>query len=237
MRWILTFAGAASLVLASAGCRGGTTQATDARNAQAAIAPATATGQAPSGPQFEKHSAGGLAMFIPSGWRNLDELPGPLYLNGDGLLTPPADKDGPIQVGIAIERYPNQRGAAIEGARQNLAAGKNNPRLRTLGEGMVEQIKLTDGTDAAYLSIEFIKDGSRRSLQQKVFAKDGNSTGYVILGWIVTAKDSRFLDDHPQAAALLRAYLQSLVFDESKLSDVAVRAASAKFASASGPAQ
>lgn len=167
-----------------------------------------------------------FTLIVPSGWRD-QKMPGiVLYLQGDGIGVPLVDETGdPIQIGLTIERYVNQKGTALEGARQNAAAAKRNPRLEPVKDPSVEEIKLSDGTPAAYLSVEFIKEGSRRSLQQKVFAKDANSTGWVAIGWIVCGKDSELLEKVPQLPRLLRAHIESLCFDPQKVSEDAVRKA------------
>lgn len=164
-----------------------------------------------------------FTLGVPRGWRKIDMVLSRvhrLYMNGDGIGAPLMDETrAPIQIGMAVERYANQKVTAVEGAKQNLKVLQLNRRLKPVAPGTVKEFRLADGTDAAYLSVELIKGSSRRSFYQKVFAVDKNSTGWVVLGWIVCGKESEFLKKNPQLIAMLEAHLKSLSFAKDKFSE------------------
>ena len=56
----------------------------------------------------------------------------------------------------------------------------------------METIKLSDGTEAMLLKVEFIKDGNRRSLQMKLVAKDTDSNAWIVSGHLVGGKESKW---------------------------------------------
>jgi hypothetical protein len=170
----------------------------------------------------------GYAIYAPKGWRKMGfDMPNiPLYMNGDGIGAPAVDETGqPIQIGLDVERFRHQKGAAMDAAKRNLKNVDRNRRLQRIGKGSVTPLRLSDGTDAALLTVEFYKDRTRRSCVQKVFALDRKSTGWVVTAWIVCGRDSRFVKACPWAATRLRAHITSLCFDARKLTDERLRAA------------
>ncbi len=161
-----------------------------------------------------------FSVVLPRDWRKMD-LAGThyrVYLNGDGMLTPIADATGqPIQVGLTIEPYPNQKGNVLDGARRNVAAIDRNPDLKRVGEPVYKEFKLSDGTPAVLVAVEFIKEKTRRSSYQKVFVVDKDSTGWVLSAWIVAGKDSDFAAKNPAITNILQAHVCSFCLDKDKL--------------------
>jgi len=141
-----------------------------------------------------------------------------LYLNADGIGAPAADQEGPIQVGFTVERYGTTREAAAAGAKRNQESATRNPRLKVIKAGKVEELKLSDGTEGAFTRTLLLKEGSRLSLQMKLFAKDKDSRGWVVSAWIVTGKDSKFIENNPGLEQVLKAHMASLCFRPEKLS-------------------
>ena len=169
----------------------------------------------------DRHVTDEFAMIVPRGWRSLDMLisaKNRLYLNGDGIGAPAIDETGsPVQIGMMVERYPNTTDTVRRGAERLLANAKRNPRLKLIGKARIESLRLSDGTEAALLTTEFIKSGSRRSLQMKLLAKDAASNGWVVSGFLVAGKNSNIpKPDSPQAQTL-RAHLRTFCFKAAKL--------------------
>ena len=122
----------------------------------------------------------------------------------------------PIQMGMNVERFPRPTGTPEQGARRNLKA---------IGKGTVVAVTLSDGAKAALQTSRFYKDGSRKSFYQKLFAADAKGVGWVVSAWVVTGKDSQFVDSHPEVGAWLKAHVLSFCFDARKFDEAAVRAA------------
>ncbi len=165
-------------------------------------------------------------IAVPKGWRTLPLAVKPyvLYLNGDGLGAPAMDETGsPIQIGMTLERWGKTKGTAMEGAK--VSAARRNPRLQPLQKTEVKPLKIADGTEVAFLRAFFRKDGRRKSLQMKLYAKDANGTGWVVSAWIVTGLKSKFIDSNEPLVKALRAHMTSLCFDEARFSTAALAAA------------
>jgi len=169
-----------------------------------------------------------FTIAVPKGWRKLPELVlnNVVYLNGDGIGAPVVDETGnPIQIGMAVERYGKVKDSAVEGAKRNLGTLEYDPRLKVLSKNPPQPLKLSDGTDAAFNRVLLIEDRSRKSLQMKLFAADSNSRGWVVSAWIVTGRDSQFIENNAPLENRLRAHVTSLCFDQSKFNTSALAAA------------
>jgi hypothetical protein len=80
-----------------------------------------------------------------------------------------------------------------------------------------ENMRLSDGTEATLLRLEFFKGERRRSLQMKLIAKDKNSTVWIVSGTLVGGKESRLPTPESAMAMWLAAHMTSLTFDPAKL--------------------
>lgn len=193
-------------------------EATTPPTTKPTTAPATKPVPAVEG---DRHVTDEFAMIVPRGWRSFDMLlsaKNRLYLNGDGIGAPAIDETGsPVQMGLMVEKYPNTTDTVLRGIETLLANAERDPRLKLIGKGRIESLRLSDGTEAALLTTQFIKSGSRRSLQMKLLAKDADSTGWVVSGFLVAGRNSAIpKPDSPQAQTL-RAHLMSFCFDAAKL--------------------
>jgi hypothetical protein len=168
------------------------------------------------------------AIAVPKGWRRMPGQLGPhvLYVTGDGIGAPIVDETGaPIQIGMTVERYGVTKESVASAAARSMQGVKQNPRLKAVAQDPVANVKLADGRAATLIRTVFIKDQTRRSLQLKMFAKDGNSRGWVVSAWIVTGRDSQFIARNKTLEAVLRAHVTSLCFDSTKFSTKALAAA------------
>src|SRR5262249_32486129 len=102
-------------------------------------------------------------------------------------------------------------------------AAQRNRRLKQVGKESIDTLKLADGNDAMFLTMEFIKDKDRHSLQMKMLVKDKDANGWVISGFIVGGKDSKIPTLESDVSKWLRAHLESFVFDANKLDDKKLR--------------
>lgn len=194
-----------------------------------ASAPATQPDAAQDQALWRQHRQKEFSLAVPAGWRELELMPGKyvLYLSGDGVGAPLMDETGqPIQTGLAVERYPETKATPAQGAAHNLKRLAAEEGFRILGEGEVLPLKLSDGTPAVLLSVEFLRtDKDRRCRYEKLFTVTGDGTGWVVTAWIVTGDRSLFAQKHAHVVQRLRAHAVSLCFDPAKYSDAAVRAA------------
>ncbi len=162
-----------------------------------------------------------FALLIPAGWRNMKSLTSgnlKLYLNGDGIGVPAVDETrAPLQIGMTVEKYRNTTDSLAKGIKRLIANAKRSRRLKLVGEAKTESCRLKDGTEAALLTMEFIKEGYRRSLQIKLLAKDSASNGWVVSAFVVGGKDSTIPTADSTVAKLLRAHVTSFCFDSDKV--------------------
>ena len=169
----------------------------------------------------EPYVGQGFALVIPPGWRNITELASgnrKLYLNGDGIGVPAMDETGaPLQVGMMVEMWANTKDSLEKGVESLISNARRNRRLEFVNEAKVDSYRLNDGTSAALLTMEFIKEGSRRSLQMKLLAKDSNSSGWIVSAFVVGGKDSTIPTADSTVVKLLRAHVTSFCFDPAKL--------------------
>lgn len=132
------------------------------------------------------------------------------------------------QSGEVNRLYPGTKQKPDEGAKALAKAAKSNPRLEVIGQEVIENVTFGDGTTAALLTTEFLKDGSRRSLQMKLLAVDADSNGRVVSGFLVGGKESKVPSKDSAAAQWLRACLTSFCFDRTKLDEAPLAEASQK---------
>lgn len=170
-----------------------------------------------------------FSVAVPRGWRRfpLPAASRPLHLIGDGIGLPALDDtEQPLQAGFMVERFAATEEPAATGAKENLNGLKTSPLFEILGEPTVQEVKLSDGTPAALLTVEFLrKDKNRKSHFMKLFAKDQNSVGWVVTAFLVAGKDSQFATKHPEIPRRLKAQVLSFCFDKAKFSDAGVKAA------------
>lgn len=162
-------------------------------------------------------SFGTTRIAVPKAWRNFDKMKPnmPLYRQGDGISVPRLDEtQAPLQIGMTVETYPGTQESIGAIVTSLVETGKGTPRLELVGKESVQSIKLADGTDAKLLTMEFIKQGNRRSLQMKLIAKNADSTAWVVSGHIVGGKESKWPTPESSLAKWLEAHLSSLTFDE-----------------------
>jgi len=208
MKTILRVLGYGFLIVVVVGCRKPVDLPSTARNPD----------QLGSG---EPYVGEGFALVIPPGWRNITDLAfgnRKLYLNGDGIGPPAIDETGaPLQIGMTVEMWANTTDSLEKGLEDLISNAKRNRRLEFVGEAKVDSYRLTDGTNAALLTMGFIKEGRRRSLQMKLLAKDSDSNGWIVSAFLVGGKDSTIPTADSTVAKLLRAHVTSFCFDPARL--------------------
>ncbi|MEX0716796.1 MAG: hypothetical protein WD066_09420 [Planctomycetaceae bacterium] len=153
----------------------------------------------------------------------------PLYRQGDGIGVPAVDEtDAPLQIGMTVEKFRPAKETIDEIANGLAERAKKVRRLELVGEETVEAVELSDGTAASLLTVEFIKDGSRRSLQMKLVAKDPNGNVWIASGQLVGGKESKWPTADSDLADWLKAHLTSFCLDPEKFDAEKIQAAYVK---------
>jgi hypothetical protein len=170
-------------------------------------------------------------MAVPKGWRNLDNIkPGMiLYRQGDGKGVPLVDETkSPLQIGLVVEKFSGAIKSVKDIMNGLVKEAQTAPQLELVGQPAVETMKLADGTDATFLTAEFIKEGRRRSLQMKLVTKDVDGNAWIASAHLVGGKESKWPTANSNLAKWLRAHLTSLCWDKSKVDVEALKAAYAE---------
>jgi hypothetical protein len=178
--------------------------------------------------QWEVVRAGSASIAAPKDWRSVrsPQRQMLLYRQGDGIGVPAVDETGaPLQIGLTVERFAKTKESLKEGIEGLVKATKKNPRLEQIGKESMDSLKLADGNDAMLLTMEFVKDTDRHSLQMKMLVKDKEANGWVISGFLVGGKDSKIPTPDSDLAKWLRAHLESFVFDAQKFDEKKLRVA------------
>ena len=158
---------------------------------------------------WEVVTIGASKIAVPRGWRNFDKMrPNmPLYRQGDGIGVPALDETkAPLQLGLTIEKFPRSKGSVKEFISGLVDGTRKAPQLELVGTESVQEIKLSDGTEAMLLKAEFIKEQTRRSLQMKLVAKDADSNAWVVSGHLVGGRESKW----PRADSSLAKWLKRI---------------------------
>lgn len=182
----------------------------------------------------------GYAMAVPAGWRAVDAPPGRfvLVLQGIGAGVPIVDENGePLQIGITVEKFPNTKGSLEDGIKLLAKNAKANPRLELVGAEVVDSLELADGAPAVLLTTQFVKEGTRSSLQLKMLAKDKDANGWVVSAYVVVGKASQLAARDGALATGLAAHVRSFCLDPSKVDVKPVEAAYAARAAAKAKAK
>ncbi len=149
-----------------------------------------------------------------------------LYRGGDGIGVPALDETkAPLQIGLTVERFPSAKEPIQDIMDSLIQQAKKAPRLELVGTESAEAINLSDGTEALFLTAEFIKEGRRRSLHMKMVVKDADSTAWIVSGHLVGGKESKWPTPESDLAKWLRAHLTSLSWEEKKFDEAKLRAA------------
>jgi len=161
---------------------------------------------------------GRASIAVPRGWRNLDGLrPNTLvFRQGDGSVIPPLDDTGqPLQAGLVVEQR-RDSGSLREIARELVSGVQRDPRLRPLYTPSIDPVRLSDSTDAVLVTAVFVKDDQRQSLQFKLVARSSDAQTWVVSGFLVGGKGSRWCRAESDLGDWVRAHVLSLTFNASR---------------------
>jgi hypothetical protein len=139
-------------------------------------------------PRWETVAIGSGKLAVPKGWRAFDGIQPRMviYRQGDGIGVPKVDETGsPLQIGLTVEKLSASKESVQEIMDRLAEQAKKAPRLELVGKESVEDLKLADGAAGKFLTAEFIKEGSRRSLQMKLVVQDGDGTAWIVSGYVV----------------------------------------------------
>lgn len=164
-------------------------------------------------PGWETVSSEPARIAVPKGWRSFDGIKRtmPLLRQGDGIDLPMVDETGDaLQIGLSVERFPAAKESTDTIGRELAKGATKDPRLEMVGKESVEAIKLFDQTEATLVTTEFIKSGSRRSLQMKLIGKDATGQIWIVSGFLVGGKESKWPTPNSKLGVWLRAHVVSL---------------------------
>lgn len=177
--------------------------------------------------------AGNVKMAVPKGWRKMDGiLPRMVvYRQGDGIGVPAVDETGsPLQIGLIVEKFPVAEESVAEIVDGLIKLAKKAPRLEMVGKEIIEDVKLADGSAGKLLTTEFIKEGTRRSLQMKLVVKDGAGGVWIASSQLVGGKESKWPNPGSKYGKWLKAHLFSFSLDPQKFNEEPIRMAYADVA-------
>lgn len=140
-----------------------------------------------------------------------------LFLIGDGKGLPRTDGAGPLQAGLTVDKYMNDKQSFADFVKESVANINNDPRLKILDKSVQENIKLTDGAVAGLFIVLMNKFPGRQSLQMKLVARNETDVCWVVTGWLVGSEKSEIATIGSPAMERLLAHMKTFVFDSSKL--------------------
>ena len=150
----------------------------------------------------------------------------PLFRQGDGIGVPSVDETGaPLQIGLTVERFPAAEQSTETIGRELVKGATKDPRLEKVGKESVEAVKLFDQTEATLVTTEFIKSGNRRSLQIKLIGKDAAGQIWIVSGFLVGGRDSKWPTPTSKLGAWLRAHVISLTLTSKDVDQKSLEAA------------
>ncbi|WP_395752705.1 hypothetical protein [Prosthecobacter sp.] len=150
----------------------------------------------------------------------------PLFRQGDGIDLPMVDETGDaLQIGISVERFPAAKESTETIAKELAKGSTKDPRLQMAGTEAVESVTLSDQTEATLLTMELIKSGSRRSLYMKLIGKDATGRIWIVSGFIVGGKESKWPKPNSMLCAWLRAHVVSLTLTSKEVDPKGLEAA------------
>jgi hypothetical protein len=194
-------------------------------------------GAAAGSTPWEVATSGPASLAVPKAWRNMDGLRPNMLLfrQGDGLRIPVQDDTGaPLQAGLVLEQLPAAMGSLRDVATDVIAAAKKDPRLQPSGTPTIESVKLVDATEAVFVTVVFVKEQSRRSLQMKLIARGADARTWMVSGFLVGGKDSRWCAPGSDLAKWLRAHIASLRLTPGSVDEKPLREAYLRYDRRSG---
>jgi len=167
----------------------------------------------------------GAALAVPKDWDNLDRFSPQVLVfrksNGKGGIPATDEAGAPLQAQMILEYIrmdPSLQDSANVVADRILKTPQTDISVRPTGE----MFKLSDGTEAFFMSVEIIKDGKERELMLKLLAKKDAQNGFVVTGSITANKESQIATATSKQGQWLKTLVRSLVLDPSKLDKRAV---------------
>jgi hypothetical protein len=167
----------------------------------------------------------GAALAVPKDWENLDRFSPQVLIfrksNGKGGVPAQDEAGAPLQAQMILE-YIRMDPSLVDSA--NVVADRilKTPQTEIAVRPIGEFFKLSDGTEAFFMSTEIVKDGKERELMMKLLAKRDDNNGYVVTGSITASKDSQIPSINSKQGQWLKTLVRSLVRDASRLDKRAV---------------
>ena len=155
----------------------------------------------------------GIRIRMPEGWRRAKELETPsrlFHFVGDGRgLSAFDEKGGPLQIGLSVERFPNDKSveARIEALKREV---KVAPQRTVIGDVETAEVKLDGDRKGTMLYAIFDKDGRRKSFYEILIVPHPQSGTCVVTGWIVASRDSTLPRRGSVLEKRLAAFVQSI---------------------------
>ncbi|MGH7176761.1 MAG: hypothetical protein ACREJC_05215, partial [Tepidisphaeraceae bacterium] len=169
-------------------------------------------------PTWELITGDGYAIGAPAGMQPVANLPpGAVMLRQIQSVSLPGwvNIDAPIQIILGIESFPQVRQTPEEGAASLSRAARSNVRAEFIGTDRSEAVKLSDGSSAQLLTIEFI-ERHRRTIQMKLFARGADGGGWVVTAFVVGHETNPLMTKDSMIVAWVANCMQSLCFNRAR---------------------
>jgi hypothetical protein len=157
------------------------------------------------------------AVAIPADWNLRSDMQPtmPVYAGGS---RPTVDENGsPLQIGLTVEHWPDVKKPLDERRQIQVDAVAHAKALVPVGEPIIQEVTLDDGTPALLMIHEFHKERGRHSLQIKLLANAPDGSAWCASGFLVGGLKSKVPTPTSDQAKWLVAYVRSFCFDRAKL--------------------
>jgi hypothetical protein len=169
----------------------------------------------------------GCAIAVPRDWKSMDKFTPQVLIfrqsNGTDNI-PTVDETGStLQIQIIVEKIRMTPGLSDSA---NILAARlmNEPKIDVLERPNGQDMKLTDGNAAFFLSTELVKNG-QHMLIMKLLTKSTEEEGFVVTGTIAAGKDSPIASGSSNLGRWLTAMVKSFVRDVSKFDPEKIKTA------------
>lgn len=180
------------------------------------------------------HEGDGWVIAAPGNWSTFRPIRPPtmLYLIGDGREGIPL-LDGtlsPLKAGLLVEVFPKGALTLKEHVAKDLKELNESGAFKPLQDPLQSDVKLSDGTQAILLDVEFVRvQNGRVSFQSRLYCADAKGRHILASSFVTCSRPGR---QSVKAIALpdfLRSHVMSLALDPKKMDAAALRPAYEKY--------
>lgn len=174
-------------------------------------------------PRTETISNTEFSVIVPAEWRSESPFGSvKLFLNGDGIGIPARDKNGALQTGFTVDKYPHDTMTFERFLEESIENIRKDKRLNLLKTTNETEVELSDGTVASVFIVQMEKHPQRQSLQMKLIIKDHEGADWIVTAWLVGSKNSKIAKIGSPEMKRILAHMKTFVFDRTKLDESAL---------------